>query len=128
MPRRESHPTHSARGKVEGQGKGDAPTFSEDAQHRELADENAPFEADWFMEMEKGLETRNMAHLWDEIAKTWFVKVAMQSLKANALMLLKRRRDDLGSLPERAAQLIGPVGTMTEVDEATVREMITRLR
>ena len=66
--------------------------------------------------MEKGLETGNVAHLSNEIAK-----LAMESLKV--VTLLKRRRDDLGSLADRAAHLIGPVGTNTEVDEATVREI-----
>ena len=73
------------------------------------------------MEMEKGLETGNMAHLCDEIAKTWFVKVAMESLKGERCYAPQA---ELGSLAERAAQLIGLVGTNTEVDEATVREMI----
>ena len=80
------------------------PKFSEDPQHREIADENAPFDADWFVVMERSLETGSMAHRWDEIAKTWFVKVAMESLKANVVTLLKRRRDDLGTLAERAQQ------------------------
>ena len=100
------------------------PKFSEDPQHREIADENAPFEADWFMVMERSLETGSMAHRWDETAKAWFVKVAMESLKANAVTLLKRHRGDLGTLAERAQHLIGPMGDQPEVDEATVRGMM----
>ena len=75
------------------------PKFSEDPQHREIADENAPFDADWFMVMERSLETGSMAHCWDEIAKTWFVKVAMESLKTMRLLkqivvqMLERRNE-----------------------------------
>ena len=63
-------------------------TFAEHPRHQQLSDANAPLDGEWFMELERGIETGNMSHLWD----------------------LKRHREDLSCLGKMASQLLGPVG------------------
>ena len=98
--------------------------FSDDPEQPRLSDESAPFECDWFAMTEKGLETGAMAHMWDETAKIWFVKIALERLRASGVRLIKRHRGELHTLAEKAVDLIGPVGRAPSVDQESVRSMI----